>query len=105
MELETAVRLKCNIVHLIWVDGSYDMVRFQEVSKYGRASGVDLGPVDAVKFAEAFGATGLKIDAPDQISSTIKKALEMQGPVVISIPVDYRDNRQLMEMVHVEALD
>jgi acetolactate synthase-1/2/3 large subunit len=105
MELETAVRLKCNIVHLIWADGSYDMVRFQEVSKYGRASGVDLGPVDAVKFADAFGATGLKIDAPDQISSTIKKALEMQGPVVISIPVDYRDNRQLMEMVHVEALD
>ena len=48
MELETAVRLKCNFVHLVWIDGSYDMVRFQEVAKYGRASGVDFGPVDVV---------------------------------------------------------
>ena len=36
MELETAVRLKCNLVHLVWIDGHYDMVRFQEVAKYGR---------------------------------------------------------------------
>jgi acetolactate synthase I/II/III large subunit len=103
MELETAVRLQCNIVHLIWIDGSYDMVRFQEVSKYGRGSGVDFGPVDTVKFAEAFGAKGLRIDAPDQISSTIRKALEMQGPVIIGVPVDYKDNLQLMEAMHAEA--
>jgi acetolactate synthase I/II/III large subunit len=105
MELETAVRLKCNLVHLILVDGSYDMVRFQEVSKYGRASGVDFGPVDTVRFAEAFGAKGLRIDAPDQISPTIKKALQMQGPVLIEIPVNYRDNLQLMEKVHSEIFD
>src|SRR5271165_3996320 len=36
MELETAVRLKANIVHLIWIDGTYDMVATQEVLKYGR---------------------------------------------------------------------
>ncbi|WP_334267591.1 acetolactate synthase AlsS [Edaphobacter sp. HDX4] len=105
MELETAVRLKCNLVQLVWIDGSYDMVRFQQVSKYGRASGVDFGPVDTVKFAESFGAKGLRIDAPDQISSTIKKALNMEGPVVIGIPVDYSDNRQLMNIVHPEALN
>jgi acetolactate synthase-1/2/3 large subunit len=38
MELETAVRLKCNLVHLVWIDSSYDMVAFQEVAKYGRTS-------------------------------------------------------------------
>jgi hypothetical protein len=30
MELETAVRLKANIVHLVWIDGAYDMVAEQE---------------------------------------------------------------------------
>ena len=45
------------------------------------------------------------IEAPDQISSTIKKALEMQGPVIIGIPVDYRDNHRLMEMLHADVLD
>jgi len=58
MELETAVRLKANIVHLVWIDGAYDMVATQEVLKYGRKSGIDFGPVDLVKYAEAFGATG-----------------------------------------------
>ena len=105
VELETAVRLKCNLVHLVWIDGSYDMVRFQEVEKYGRSSGVDFGPVDVVRFAQAFGAQGLRIDRPDQIAPTLKTALGMQGPVVVGIPVDYRDNHRLMEMVHPGVLN
>jgi acetolactate synthase-1/2/3 large subunit len=104
-ELETAVRLKCNLVHLVWIDGAYDMVRFQEVAKYGRASGVDFGPVDVVKFAEAFGAKGLIIDTPDQIAPTLKKALALDGPVVVGVPVDYRDNHRLMEIVHPSVLN
>lgn len=105
MELETAVRLKCNLVHMVWIDGSYDMVRFQEVAKYGRSSGVDFGPVDVVRFAEAFGAKGIRIETPDQISPTIKRALAMQGPIIVGVPVDYRDNHQLMEIVHPGALN
>jgi acetolactate synthase-1/2/3 large subunit len=104
-ELETAVRLKCNLVHLVWIDGAYDMVRFQQIAKYGRDAAVEFGPVDIVKFAEAFGAHGLMIHAPDQIAPTLKKAFEMQGPVLIGVPVDYRDNHKLMEMVHPNALD
>jgi acetolactate synthase-1/2/3 large subunit len=104
-ELETAVRLKCNLVHLVWIDGSYDMVRFQEIAKYGRASGVDFGPVDVVQFAGAFGAKGLMIETPDAIAPTLKKALAMDGPVVVGIPVDYRDNHRLMDIVHPGVLN
>jgi acetolactate synthase-1/2/3 large subunit len=104
-ELETAVRLKCNLVHLVWIDGTYDMVRFQEMAKYGRASGVEFGPVDVVRLAESFGAKGMMIRTPDEIATTLKRALEMAGPVVVGIPVDYRDNHRLMEMVHPSALN
>lgn len=100
MELETAVRLKCNLVHLVWIDGSYDMVRFQEVAKYGRASGVDFGPVDIVKYAEAFGAKGMFINTADQIAPTMKTALETPGPVLVGVPVDYRDNLKLTKDLH-----
>ena len=61
--------------------------------------------MDVVRFAEAFGAKGLRIEAPDEISSTIKKALAMQGPVVIGVSVDYRDNHRLMEIVRPDALN
>jgi hypothetical protein len=57
MELETAVRLKANIVHMVWIDGTYNMVAVQEKLKYGRTSGTDFGPIDYIKYAEAFGAT------------------------------------------------
>jgi acetolactate synthase-1/2/3 large subunit len=47
----------------------------------------------------------LKIERPDEISSTLKKALAMPGPVLVGVPVDYRDNHRLMEIVHPGALN
>lgn len=105
MELETAVRLKSNFVHLVWIDGFYDVVGIQEMAKYGRLSGVAFGPVDVVRFAEAFGARGLKIERPEEISSTLKKALAIQGPVIVGVPVDYRNNHRLMGDMHPEAVN
>ena len=55
-DLETAVRLGLNIVHIIWNDGNYDMVKFQEEMKYGDSAAVKFGPIDFVKYAESFGA-------------------------------------------------
>ena len=99
-ELETAVRLKSHLVHLIWIDGSYDMVGAQEQLKYNRRSGVDFGPVDIVKFAEAFGATGLRIDHPNQVAPILREAFDLPGPVLVGVQVDYRQNVKLFERVH-----
>ena len=99
-ELETAVRLNSHLVHMIWIDGHYDMVGTQELIKYNRTSGVDFGPVDYVKYAEAFGATGLRIQHPDDIAPTLRKAFDTPGPVLIGVHVDYRDNVKLFEDVH-----
>lgn len=99
MELETAVRLKTNIVHMVWDDGTYNMVKVQEEMKYGRASGIELGPVDYVKYAEAFGAVGMMINTPDEILSVLKKAFDTPGPVIIGVKVDYSDNAAMFELV------
>ncbi len=94
-ELETAVRLKQNIIHLIWNDGTYNMVKFQEEMKYDRASGVQFGPVDFVKYAEAFGAKGLRATTKQELTAAIEEGFATDGPVVIDIPVDYSDNAEL----------
>jgi acetolactate synthase I/II/III large subunit len=104
MELETAVRLKANIVHLVWIDGTYDMVAVQEALKYGRKSGIDFGPVDLVKYAEAFGATGRMIRTPDEIGPVLKEALDHSGPIIVGVPVDYSDNHKLFEMVKEDSI-
>ena len=99
MELETAVRLQSHLIHMIWIDGSYDMVAVQEEQKYGRPSGTGFGPVDPVKYAEAFGAHGFLIRSPDHIKPVLKKAFDTPGPVLIGVHVDYRDNYKLFEQV------
>ena len=104
VELETAVRLQCNFVHLVWIDGTYDMVRFQEMAAYGRESGVRFGPVDIVKFAEWMGAEGLQIGSADEIGPVLNRAMAMDGPVLVGVPVDYRDNQSLMAALHADVI-
>ncbi|MEC2048101.1 acetolactate synthase AlsS [Bacillus licheniformis] len=97
MELETAVRLKAPIVHIVWNDSTYDMVAFQQEMKYKRTSGVDFGGIDIVKYAESFGAKGLRVNSPDELAEVLKAGLDAEGPVVIDIPVDYSDNIHLAD--------
>ena len=100
MELETAVRLGCNFVQIVWIDGAYDMVRIQQVHKYGRDSGVAFGPIDLVGYAAAFGAKGFMVKDGDDLRRTLRQAWDLAGPVIIGVPVDYRDNHRLMEGLH-----
>ncbi|MDM5187272.1 acetolactate synthase AlsS [Bacillus sp. DX4.1] len=97
MELETAVRLQSPIVHLVWRDSTYDMVAFQQMMKYGRTSGTEFGDVDIVKFAESFGATGLRVNQPEELEAVLQEAMKAEGPVIVDIPIDYRDNIKLSE--------
>ncbi|MCT4387312.1 acetolactate synthase AlsS [Leuconostoc pseudomesenteroides] len=97
MELETAVRLQLDTVHIVWNDNAhYDMVKFQEEMKYnGESAGVTFGNIDIVKYAESFGAKGLRVTTPDQLDKILDEAFATEGPVVVDIPVDYSHNYEL----------
>jgi acetolactate synthase I/II/III large subunit len=45
------------------------------------------------------------IRKPDEIATILNRALALEGPVVVGIPVDYRDNHRLMEIVHPNVLN
>lgn len=96
-ELSTAVQQGCNITHFIWNDEAYNMVEFQEVMKYGRSSGVKLGGVDFVKFAEAFGAKGFRISDSSEVEKVMKEALAYEGVSLVDVAIDYSGNLQLAE--------
>ena len=104
-ELETAVRLQSELVHLVWCDGTYDMVASQQRLKYGRASGTELGSVDLVAFAQSFGATGMRVTTTDELKPTLQRALATTGPVIVSISVDYSHNAHLFSQVHDDVLE
>lgn len=105
MELETAVRLKLPTVHLVWRDGSYNLVGLLALREYGREVGTHFGPTDFVALAQSFGATGYRVNDADEFRPTLERALALGSPAVIEIPVDYRDNLPLVQPMRLRAVD
>jgi thiamine pyrophosphate-dependent acetolactate synthase large subunit-like protein len=98
-ELSTAVLQSCNITHFIWNDGHYNMVEFQEEMKYGRSSGIALGGVDFIKFAEAFGAKGFRVGKAEDLERIMAEALAYTGVSIVDIKIDYSHNLELAQHV------
>ena len=89
MEVLTAVDYK---IPLIWVilknnrlGAIYDV---QDLSYQGRFSASLLADTDFVAIAEAFGAKGFRIEKPEEIPTTVKRALEINGPVILEVIID-----------------
>ncbi|WP_099038035.1 acetolactate synthase AlsS [Mycobacterium neglectum] len=102
-ELETAQRLGVTLTHIILRDDTYDMVAFQEVMKYGRTSGIQLGSYDTVSYAAAFGAHGYRVNTMAEFVSTLETALAEPGVSIIDVPVDYSHNVDLGQQLHDDA--
>jgi acetolactate synthase-1/2/3 large subunit len=97
MELETAVREKIPLVVLVWVDGSYGMIKWEMDLELGHHSHVDFGNPDFVKFAESFGGKGYLITRAGDLLPALKRALADNAVSVIACPVDYSQNRVLTD--------
>jgi acetolactate synthase I/II/III large subunit len=57
-QADLRIRLECNLVHWFGLTAQTAVLDFQAVPEYGRTSGVDFGPVDVVRAAEAFRSKG-----------------------------------------------
>ena len=98
-ELETAVRIGANIVVVIFNDCSYGLIKWKQLDQYGSFSNVDFGPVDYVKYAEAFGGKGYRITAADELIPTLQDAFRQTVPCLIDCPVDYSENEKLTQQL------
>ena len=94
-EIETALRLKTPIVILIWNDSAYGLIEWKQMNQFGRKSNIDFKNPDFVKYAEAFGATGYRIEKGEDLLPTLKKALADKTVSIIDCPVDYSENLKL----------
>ena len=88
-ELATAVQLGINVVTVIFNDNAYGAIKEDFLRDFGQAYEVDLVNPDFVKYAESFGAVGLR-STPEQLGETIKKALVLERPCVIDVPVQLK---------------
>ena len=93
-ELATAVEHDIPVKVFIMNNGYLGMVRqWQELFWDKRYSAVDMGKSpDWVKLAEAFGATGMRVEADDEVEGAMRDAIEADGPVVLDVRVRREEN-------------
>ena len=85
-ELSTAVKYGINVVTVVFRNDSYGNVARDLDEMFGGAYETDLHNPDFVKFAESFGAVGMRADDPMELETLIPQAMESQAPVVIDVP-------------------
>ncbi|WP_342268911.1 acetolactate synthase AlsS [Spiroplasma endosymbiont of Aspidapion aeneum] len=98
-EIDTAIRLGLNITHLIWNDESYNMVSFQQISKYKRSTAIELGKINFKMYAESFGAKGFSVTKPSELKKVLEEAFTYNGVAIVDIKIDYSENIILGDML------
>ena len=85
-ELATAVRYGIDVVTVVFNNDSYGNVARDLDDAFGGAYGTDLSNPDFVRFAESFGAVGMRASDPAELETLIPLALERRAPVIIDVP-------------------
>jgi acetolactate synthase-1/2/3 large subunit len=96
-ELETAKRIGAAVVVVIWRDDGYGLIDWKQRNEFGRPYAVEFGNPDFVRYAESFGIPGFRPESADDLYPILRRALDLDGPAVIDVPIDYRENVRLTE--------
>ncbi|WP_145005560.1 acetolactate synthase large subunit [Pseudomonas oryzihabitans] len=95
-ELETAVRLKMNLVVIILRDDGYGMIRWKQAQMGFEDFGLDYGNPDFVRYAESYGAFGHRVESAAAFAPLVQHCLDTPGVHVIDCPVDYSENDRIL---------
>ena len=95
-ELETAVRLKLDIVVLILRDDGYGMIKWKQNDMDFQDFGLDFQNPDFVDYARAYGAHGHRVESTAGLGPLVEECYQQGGVHVIDCIVDYRDNSRIL---------
>jgi acetolactate synthase-1/2/3 large subunit len=101
-ELETAKRIGANVTVVVWRDDGYGLIDWKQRNEFGKPFGVEFGNPDFVAFAQSFGIAGFRPTSAADLAPTLARALGVDGPALVEVPIDYRENLRLTE--HLGAL-
>jgi len=81
----TICEQKLPVVIAIHHDQRIGMIDNMLTKAYGRAYATEIGRIDFVKYAEAFGATGIRVEEPSELDAAWDAALAADGPVLLEL--------------------
>lgn len=104
-ELETAVRLKLNIIVIILNDKSYGMIKWKQEDMGFENFGLDYNNPDFVMYANSYGAFGHRPSSDSDFQEILHQCLNTEGVHVIDLPVDYSLNHPILNVLIKEKIE
>jgi len=95
-EMETAVRLKLNLIVLILRDNAYGMIKWKQSNMGFPNWGLDFGNPDFVKYAESYGARGHRVASAEALAPLLEQCYQAGGVHLVEAPMDYSENDQIL---------
>jgi acetolactate synthase-1/2/3 large subunit len=95
-ELETAVRLKLNLVVIVLNDSAYGMIRWKQAVDRFPDYGMTFNNPDFVQYAGSYGAKGWRVEATDDRAPTLETAFAAGGVHLVDVPIDYSENTRVL---------
>jgi acetolactate synthase I/II/III large subunit len=95
-ELETAVRLKLDLVVVIVEDSAYGMIRWKQAVDHFPDFGMTFGNPDFVAYARSYGGHGHRITAASELVPTLEAAFAAGGVHLMAVPIDYSENTRVL---------
>ena len=95
-EMETAVRLKLNLIVLILRDNAYGMIKWKQSNMDFPNWGLDFGNPDFVKYAESYGAHGHRVASAEGLAPLLEQCYQTGGVHLVEAPVDYSENDRIL---------
>jgi acetolactate synthase I/II/III large subunit len=95
-ELETARRMRLNLVVLIIEDEAYGMIRWKQAVDGFADWGLTFGNPDFVGYAASYGAHGRRITAASELIPALEQAFSAGGLHLIVVPIDYSENKRVL---------
>lgn len=98
-ELETAIRMKLDLVVVILNDNAYGMIEWKQEGEGFPKFGLEYNNPDFVKYAESFGAHGYRPKSVNEFDNILTKTLHSKGIHVIDLAVDYSLNHKIFNVL------
>jgi acetolactate synthase I/II/III large subunit len=95
-EMETAFRLKLNLVVIILNDSSYGMIKWKQEHMGLEVQGLNFTNPDFVLYAKSYGANGYRITKANQFYDCLKQCLKNPGVHLIDLPINYKENSKVL---------
>ena len=95
-ELETAIRLRLDLVILVLRDNGYGMIKWKQAAMGFGDYGLDYGNPDFVLYAESYGAHGHRATDAASLQDLLKSCLDTPGVHLVEVSIDYSDNDRIL---------